>query len=111
MEKAKRVSVKEMWKFCLFQAKNYGILKFVLVFGTVTGASVAYVNSFVYAKILDSLLSEEYNTASKFVVILVLLVMALELLTRGCKKIFSHYTAPSEEETKKRTARKAFEME
>lgn len=111
MERAKRVSVKEMWKFCLFQAKNYGILKFVLVFGTVTGASVTYVNSFVYAKILDSLLSEEYDTASKFVVILVLLVMALELLTRGCKKIFSHYTAPSEEETKKRTARKAFEME
>ena len=71
MNKRKQMSVKEMWKFCLFQAKGYRILPVILVLGMLSGASVVYINSFLYAKILDVLLEEKYRQAATFVVILV----------------------------------------
>ena len=70
MNKRKQMSVKEMWKFCLFQAKGYRILPVILVLGMLSGASVVYINSFLYAKILDVLLEEKYQQAATFVVIL-----------------------------------------
>ena len=75
MNKRKQMSVKEMWKFCLFQAKGYRILPVILVLGMLSGASVVYINSFLYAKILDVLLEEKYQQAATFVVILVVTVM------------------------------------
>lgn len=105
------MSVKEMWKFCLFQAKGYRILPVILVLGMLSGASVVYINSFLYAKILDVLLEEKYRQAATFVVILVVTVMIVSLISKAAEQIFSHYAEPSEEETKKRTAKKAFSME
>lgn len=111
MNKRKQMSVKEMWKFCLFQAKGYRILPVILVLGMLSGASVVYINSFLYAKILDVLLEEKYQQAATFVVILVVTVMIVSLISKAAEQIFSHYAEPSEEETKKRTAKKAFSME
>lgn len=108
MNKRKQMSVKEMWKFCLFQAKGYRILPVILVLGMLSGASVVYINSFLYAKILDVLLEEKYQQAATFVVILVVTVMIVSLISKAAEQIFSHYAEPSEEETKKRTAKKHF---
>lgn len=107
MNKRKQMSVKEMWKFCLFQAKGYRILPVILVLGMLSGASVVYINSFLYAKILDVLLEEKYRQAATFVVILVVTVMIVSLISKAAEQIFSHYAEPSEEETKKRTAKKS----
>lgn len=111
MNKRKQMSVKEMWKFCLFQAKGYRMLPVILVLGMFSGAAIAYINSFLYAKILDVLLEEKYRQAATFVVILVVTVMAVSLISKAAEQIFLHYAKPSEEETKKRTAKKVFSME
>ena len=91
MNKRKQMSVKEMWKFCLFQAKGYRILPVILVLGMLSGASVVYINSFLYAKILDVLLEEKYQQAATFVVILVVTVMIVSLISKAAEQIFSHY--------------------
>ncbi len=105
------MTVKEMWDFCLFQAKGYRIIPVILVLGAVTGALVAYVNSFFYAKILDDLINQNYDSAINFVILLIVAVMVIQLIAHASNRIFDHYVAPSEEETRKRTARKAFSME
>lgn len=110
-EKAKNMPMKSMWQFCLFQAKGYAIIKYALICGAIAGAIVTYVNSFLYAQILNTLMLEDYTRASMLAAELVVAVMIIQLLSRGSKRIFEHYTEPSEEETKKRTARKAFVME
>ncbi len=110
-EKAQNMSIKAMWHFCLFQTKGYDIIKYALVFGAISGAIVTYVNSFLYAQILNTLMQSDYTKASILAVELVVAVMIIQLLAKGSRRIFEHYTEPSEEETKKRTARKAFTME
>lgn len=109
--KAKNMSIKAMWQFCLFQTKGYAIIKYVLISGAVAGAIVTYVNSFLYAQILNTVLNADYTKATILAVELVLAVMVINLISKGSKRIFEHYTQPSKEETKKRTARKAFIME
>ena len=37
----------------------------IMIMGVLSGASIAYVNSFIYAKIVDGLLLEEYDKATK----------------------------------------------
>ncbi len=111
MNKRKQMSVKEMWKFCFFQAKVYRVLPVILVLGMISGASVVYINSFLYAKILDVILEEKYQQAAAYAGILVVTVMIVSLISKAAEQIFSHYAEPSEEETKKRTAKKVFSME
>mgnify|MGYP000217149839 CR=1 FL=1 len=111
MNKRKQMSVKEMWKFCLFQAKGYRILPVILVLGMLSGASVVYINSFLYAKILDVLLEEKYQQAATFVVLLVVTVLIVSLISTEAYQIFSHSAEPSEEEQTKRHVKKDFAME
>lgn len=111
MEQIHKMTVKEMWEFCLFQAKGYKILEVVLILGTISAASIAYVNSFLYAKALNALLEGQYQTATVFVVKLVGAVWIISLIAKASGRIFEHYIEPSQEETKKRTAKKAFQME
>ena len=110
-EKAQSMSIKAMWQFCRFQTKGYAIIKYALIFGAISGAIVTYVNSFLYAQILNTVMNAEYTKASLLAVELVVAVMIIQLIEKGSRRIFEHYTEPSEEETKKRTARKAFIME
>ena len=111
MEQMHKMTVKEMWQFCLFQAKEYKILKVVLILGAFSAASIAYVNSFLYAQVLNALLEEQYRAAAVLVVKLVGAVWIISLIAKASRRIFEHYIEPSQEETKKRTARKAFQME
>jgi len=106
-----RMSVKDMWKYCVFQAKGYSAIKYLLIIGAVSGASVAYVNSFLYAGLLNSLMEGKYAQASDIAVVLVTAVFVLEILSKASRRIFDHYTWPSSWETGKRTARKAFSIE
>lgn len=111
MEQMHKMMVKEMWQFCLFQAKEYKILKVVLILGAFSAASIAYVNSFLYAQVLNALLEEQYRAAAVLAVKLVGAVWVISLIAKACRRIFEHYIEPSQEATKKRTARKAFRME
>lgn len=107
----KKMSLRDMWKFCVFQAEGYPIIKYILILGAVTGASVAYINSFLSARILDCLLGEQYAAAERYVYLMVIIVLIVELTAKACKRMFHHYLEPSEDQTKKRTAQKAFSME
>lgn len=111
MDKKKKMSVRDMWNYVTFQAKGYRIIQYLLVLGAVSGAAVAYINTFLYARILDDLLDEKYQEAVHWVIVLVVAVLAADLIARACKRMYEHYLNPCEEETKKRTARKAFSME
>jgi len=106
-----KMTIKDMWNYCIFQAKAYPIIKYLLVIGALTGASTAYVNSFLYARILNSLLEKQYDAASGLAVLLAIIILVLELLSKGSQRMFEHYTRPSQEETRKRTAAKSFSME
>lgn len=111
MDKVKRVSWKEMWHDVFFQSKNCAAVKYILFFGMIATAAVPYINSFVYAHILDSLLVSDYNTAAGLVFLLVPTVMTVELISKACNRMYVHYIRPSECEINKRTAEKAFSME
>ncbi len=106
-----KMTIKDMWNYCIFQAKAYPVIKYLLVIGALTGASVAYVNSFLYARILNSLLEKQYEAASALAVLLVGTILVLELLSKGAQRMFLHYIRPSQGETRKRTAAKSFSME
>lgn len=107
----KQISIKEMWNYVLFQAKGVRLIPYILVLGAVSGASVVYINNFLYARILDALLEGRWETAVHTVFVLVAAVLVMELTSKACHRAYAHYQEPSEEETKKRTARKAFSME
>ena len=109
--KAERMNLKAMWNYCMFQSEGFPLMKVVLVAGTVGSAAVAYVNSFLYAGIIDSLLINNYDLAEKYVVRLVLIVLAITLTSRLSRQVFDFYSRPSEVETRKRTVKKAFALE
>lgn len=111
MDEIKHMTAREMWKYAVFQAKKYRIIPLVLIMGAVSGASVAYINSFLYAKILDELIAQHFEQASRFVVILVIALLIVELISKTSNRIYAHYIEPSNDETKKRTAKKAYSME
>ncbi len=111
MKTAKRMSIKEMWHFILFQTKSFPSMKYIILFGSVSAAVVTYIDSFLYAKILDSLLAQAYSTATRWVIVLVLSVLLVQLLAAACNRIYQHGTYPAELNAKKRTAQKAFSME
>ena len=105
------MSMKEMWKYLIFQTKGYRVIEVVLVLGSLCGAAVAYINSILYAKILNQLLNANYEKAIQFTVVLVTAVWIVQMVTNACNQMFEHYIDPSRDETKKRTAEKAFIME
>ena len=39
------MSIKDMWKYLMFQTKGYRVIEAVIVIGSLCGAAVAYVNS------------------------------------------------------------------
>lgn len=105
------MSIKEMWKYLLFQTKGYRVIEIVLILGTICGASVAYVNSILYADIVDLLLLQDYKKAVSMTLIMLISIWAIQMVLGACNQIFEHYIYPSRDETKKRTAKKAFMME
>lgn len=58
------MSIKEMWNYLIFQTKGYRQLGAAIVAGAVCGAGVSYINSILYAKIIDTLLLEQYTDCS-----------------------------------------------
>ena len=57
------MSIKEMWNYLIFQTKGYRQLGAAIVAGAVCGAGISYINSILYARIIDTLLLEQYTTA------------------------------------------------
>lgn len=52
------MSIKEMWNYLIFQTKGYRQLGAAIVAGAVCGAGISYINSILYARIIDTLLLE-----------------------------------------------------
>lgn len=105
------MSIKEMWNYLIFQTKGYRQLGAAIVAGAVCGAGISYINSILYARIIDTLLLEQYTTAVHYVWIMILAVLVVRLVYIMCNQIFEQYASPSRDETKRRTAEKAFSME
>lgn len=112
MEKeVRQMSIKEMWNYLIFQTKGYRQLGATIVAGAVCGAGISYINSILYARIIDTLLLEQYTTAVHYVWIMILAVLVVRLVYIMCNQIFEQYASPSRDETKRQTAEKAFSME
>lgn len=105
------MSIKDMWKYLMFQTKGYRIIEAVIVIGSLCGAAVAYVNSILYAKIIDKLMLKNYDGAISLVFIMVLSIWIINMVYQACNQVFRQYADPSRDETRKRTARKTFRME
>lgn len=105
------MSIKDMWKYLMFQTKGYRIIEAVIVIGSLCGAAVAYVNSILYAKIIDRLMLKNYDGAISLVFIMVLSIWLINMVYQACNQVFRQYADPSRDETRKRTARKTFRME
>ena len=105
------MSIKDMWKYLMFQTKGYRIIEAVIVIGSLCGAAVAYVNSILYAKIIDKLMLKNYDGAISLVFIMVLSIWLINMVYQACNQVFRQYADPSRDETRKRTARKTFRME
>lgn len=105
------MSIKEMWDYLIFQTKGYRQLGVAIVVGAVCGAGVSYINSILYARIIDTLLLEQYTTAVHFVWIMIVSVLVVRLVYIMCNQLFAQYASPSRDETKRRTSEKAFCME
>lgn len=105
------MSVREMWKYLIFQTKGYRIVEVVIALGAICGAAVAYVNSFLYARIIDSLILGDYTRSIRWTIIMVAAIWLVSMIYAGCNQVFEQFARPSMDETKKRTAGKAFAME
>lgn len=105
------MSIREMLKFMGFQTNGYRIINILVFAGVICGAAHAYVTSIVYAKVIDSLIMNNYEKALALAVILVVSVLALRVISSLCYSLFEHYITPSMYETRKRTARKAMNIE
>lgn len=105
------MSIKDMWKYLMFQTKGYRVIEAVIVIGSLCGAAVAYVNSILYAKIIDKLMLKNYDGAISLVFIMVLSIWLINMVYQACNQVFRQYADPSRDETRKRTARKTFRME
>ncbi len=105
------MSVKEMWNYLIFQTKGYRQLGVAIVVGAICGAGVSYINSILYARIIDTLLLGQSAAAVHFVWMMILSVLVVRLLYIMCNQLFAQYASPSRDETKRRTAEKSFSME
>lgn len=105
------MSVREMWNFMRFQTKGYRIVNVIVFFGAICGAADAYVISIMYAKIIDSLILNNYEKAFALVFTMLISVLIIRVIASLCSSLFQHYSEPCMYETKKRTARKAMKME
>lgn len=105
------MSVKEMWNYLIFQTKGYRQLGVAIVVGAICGAGVSYINSILYARIIDTLLLGQYAAAVHFVWMMIVSVLVVRLVYIMCNQLFAQYASPSSDETKRRTAEKAFSME
>lgn len=105
------MSIREMLKFMGFQTKGYRIINILVFVGVSCGAAYAYVTSIVYAKVIDTLMMNNYEKALTLAIILVVSVLVLKVISSLCRSVFDHYITPSMYETRKRTARKAMNIE
>ena len=89
MEKeVRQMSIKEMWNYLIFQTKGYRQLGAAIVAGAVCGAGISYINSILYARIIDTLLLEQYTTAVHYVWIMILAVLVVRMVYIMCNLIF-----------------------
>ena len=111
IKEMRKMSVKEMWDYILFQTKGYKVVGVVIAVGSICSALVAYINSFLYAKMIDQLLIKQYDSAFQTIVFMIATIWLIQMISHACGQIFEQYVYPSRDETKKRTAQKAFLME
>ena len=87
------MSIKEMWNYLIFQTKGYRQLGAAIVAGAVCGAGISYINSILYARIIDTLLLEQYTTAVRYVWIMILAVLVVRMVYIMCNQIFEQYAS------------------
>ncbi|MBQ9342516.1 MAG: ABC transporter ATP-binding protein, partial [Lachnospiraceae bacterium] len=85
------MSIKEMLKFMGFQTKGYRIINILVFVGIICGAAHAYVTSIVYAKVIDTLIMNNYEKALVLAAVLVMSVMILRMISSVCYSVFEHY--------------------
>ena len=108
MDKAAGMSIRKMWNYCIFQSSRYRGMKYIIVLGALSAASVSYINSFLYAGILDLLLAKQYSAAKEQILILVVTVVLVSLTARACELMFRHYTSRAPWKRKRKRRRKHF---
>lgn len=99
-----------MWKFLIFQTKGYRILEVAIILGAISGASIAYIQSILYARLIDKLIAKAYDEVIRMTIIMIIAIWGMQMLYALCNQILEHFVYPSRDETKKRMAQKAFSL-
>ncbi len=107
----KKMSLKAMWDFILFETKGFWLLKLAIIFGALSTAAIPYLNNFFYSSVLNRVIGGEYDTAMVMVVSMSILIFVVNMLSKACENVIYHFFGPTQYEVKKRTARKVFTME
>lgn len=111
MKRPEKMSIKQMVQFVIFHLGAYPPACVAMALGALATAAETYVNSFLYARLLDSLIAGRLEQATQLVYVLALSLLAVQLTARVCHRIFLHYARPCAHVTQKRTAEKAFSLE
>ena len=59
MDKAAGMSIRKMWNYCIFQSSRYRGMKYIIVLGALSAASVSYKFMFIFA--LSNKMNEKYD--------------------------------------------------
>lgn len=106
----KKMTLRDMLSYVSFQAKGFPQIRIFIFFGAVSGALISYVNSFLYAGILNDLLAGEYAGARQAAIQLVIIVLILGLVSSLAHAVYQISTFPSTFRTKQRTNEKSYTM-
>ncbi len=107
-KREEQMSIREMLHFVSFQAKHFPQVRIFLFLGAVSGGITAYVNSFLYAGILNALLTKDYDAARRTALLLVGTVLLLGLLSTLSKFLYRSASLGSNFDTKGRTNEKSY---
>lgn len=107
-KREERMSIMDMLHFVSFQAKHFPQVKIFLFLGAVSGALISYVNSFLYAGILNALLVRDYADAERTALLLVGIVLLLGLLSTLSRFLYRSSSLGSNFDTKGRTNEKSY---
>ena len=107
-KREERMSIMDMLHFVSFQAKHFPQVKIFLFLGAVSGALISYVNSFLYAGILNALLVRDYADAERTALLLVGVVLLLGLLSTLSRFLYRSSSLGSNFDTKGRTNEKSY---
>lgn len=104
------MSLKKMWEYILFQSKEYRLMPFAVIIGSICGAGYAYINSILYARIIDTIILGAFDRVMYTVIVMIVSVWLLRVLDSVSRAIMETCVDSSDYVTRKRTARKVFSI-